>query len=355
MKTISNILGALMLFSTSVFAQEVDDMYFFTSDRAIPSSISEDARMKPVIAQNNSLASKYANPDFNGDVTLDDQSFDYYSEDPINENYVFGNNALYGNPWGNPWAMNNFGPYSMFNDPFFSPHFPYGSRMGMGFGMNPWGNRFGMMSPWGWGGSRFGMGFGFNPMFAPGLGWGMGMGMGNGFYDPFFDPFNPYNNFAMGGFGFGRGFYGNRFFRPNVVVVERNTRVPEKRFNRGNAPVYSRTSNNTARMAAYRPSSDANRVASSRIRNIDQLQQRISNRNNGRLNNTSINNTNRGSFNNSRSSYSSGRSSSNSRYRGNSYNSGRNSSFSRPSYSSPSRSFGGGSSGRSAPVRRGRQ
>ena len=350
-----------MLFSASAFAQESDDMYFFASDRAIPSSISEDARLKPVISQDNNLVSKYANPDFNGDVALSDQSFDYYSEDPINENYVFGDNTLYSNPWGNPWAMNNFGPYSAFNDPFFSPYYPYASRMGMGFGMSPWGNRFGMgMSPWGWGGSRFGMNFGFNSMFAPSLAWGMG----SRFYDPFFNPylydpfFSPYNNFAMGGFG--AGFYGNRFYNPygrgNVVVVERNVRPVSQRINRGNAPSYSRNSDNSARMAAYRPSSDANRAASSRLRNIEQFQQRISNR--GSVNVRQNTNTSNNYGNNS--SYSYGRSSNNARYTNPSsgYNSGR-SSYSRPStFSSPSRSsgFSGSSSGRSsAPVRRGRQ
>jgi|GEM_PF-4703549 len=360
MKTISKILGLCLLSSSIAFAQdsqEVDDTYFFTTDRAIPSSIAKDARLKPVVNPENNVTSKYANPDFNGDVSLSDESFDYYSENPINDQYVFGSNTFqnnYGYGFGNSgWGMN---PYSGFNDPFFSPYYPYASRWGMGF--SPWGTGFGMNRGFGMGFSPWGSGFGmgFNSMFGPNLGWGMGFG--NGFYDPFM---NPYWGSGLA-FNSGFGMFGNRFYRPSrVVVVERPIRSASQRFNRGNSRVYSRTADNSGRIASYNPSSDANRVASSRIRNVSQLQQRINDRNNGRLSNTS-NNVSRSSYSGRSNSFSSGRSSSNSRYGGRSsspnYNSGR-SSYSSPSFSSPSRSggsFGGSSGGRSsAPVRRGRQ
>ncbi|MEM1136203.1 MAG: hypothetical protein AAGI07_10215 [Bacteroidota bacterium] len=352
MGKIIKILIISLLFSTYAFGQaseEWDDTYFFTSDREKPASISKDMRLKPNVNFEAPAASKYANPDYNGDVVVNDQGYNYYNESQVDnfydENYVFGSNYMNNNMWAmnSPWGWGN-GAYSAFNDPFFSPYYPYGYTA-RGLGMNRWG-------------TGFGMNYGFGSMFGPRMGWGMGMG--NGFYDPFFDPFmNPY----YGGLGFGIGSaWGspmfNRFnaFRPRVVVVER-TRSVQNRINRGNVANYQRNANNASRMASYKPSADRNRVASSRIRNIEQLQQRTANRVNGRVS-SSGNSSNSYS---GRSSYSTGRSSSSyNRSSSNFNNSSRNrsSSFSSPSrsFSSVSSSYGRSSSGRSsAPVRRGRQ
>ncbi|UZR94394.1 hypothetical protein [Chondrinema litorale] len=353
MKTFIKLLTVSFLFTgASSFAQvsqEWDDTYFFTTDRSTPASISDDVRIKPSVNFQENSTSKYANPDYNGDAIVENSSYNYYSEDQLDniydENYVFGSNYV-NNPYGyygNPYYGYN-GAYSRFNDPFFSPYYSGYS--------NPWAYNRGFRR-------GLSMSLGFGSMY------GMyNMGYGSPYYDPFYSPYyDPYyaSYYGYGYYG-GMGYYNRYSRRPTVVVIENNVRSVENRISRGNA-AYSRYSDRTVnsnKISSYTPSSNASRAANSRIRNIEQIQERVNNRTNGRV--SSYTNSN-----NSRSSYSSGRSSSSSFGTRNSsnYNSGRNS-FNNNSYSSPSRrttssfstgrsSSSSGASRSSAPVRRGRQ
>ena len=350
MKTFIKILTVSFLFSgASSFAQvsqEWDDTYFFTTDRSKPASIAGDVRMKPSVNFQENTSSKYANPDYNGEAVVENEGFNYYSEEELDniydENYVFGSNYV-NNGWGNPYyGYGRYnGAYSAFNDPFFSPYYPYyGSSMGMGFG----GFRPG-----------FAMSYGFGSMYGSYYGMRYGSRFNDPFYNPYYDPFmSPY----YGGMSYYNRY--NYYGRPTVVVIENNSRNIENRISRGNANYsqYNDRLTNTNRMASYKPSSDASRVANSRIRNIEQLQQRVNNRSNGRVSSYSNSNS-------SRNSYSSGRSSSSFGNRNSSGFNSNSDSFrnsSRNSFSSPTRSTSSFSTGRSsssgrssAPVRRGRQ
>lgn len=187
-----------LLFAGSVSAQEVDDMYFFKSDRQAitkrttranrPNSLSQPAY------ENHTPASKYANPDYVGN-NQGSQSNSYYPSESQQGNSNLLSSAN-GNAYDSRGNRNSGGLFSgLLSNISLSMGFGYGSSM-FGLGYSPYGNN------------------NFSAM--------MGMGMGYGGYSPYGYGYSPYG-YGNSPYGYGGyspyGYNNYNYSRPTYVVT----------------------------------------------------------------------------------------------------------------------------------------
>lgn len=200
--------------SVTAFAQETDDMYFRSKDRALVTASQneqwnkqrtaarEASDVKTTINPTDSYSGRNVNPEYNSQVKVDPSAAEQaayfipdYTPQGVNQNLAVANPALnnttvipstafnsgFGNPWGgwgwnDPWMMNRW------NSGWGMGCF---SCMGMGGWYSPWGmNSWG--SPWGWNNGwsmSIGMGWGWNSWGNP-WGWNAGWGWGGGWGHP---------------------------------------------------------------------------------------------------------------------------------------------------------------------------
>src|SRR6478736_10303967 len=219
MKTKSILLSLLAIASgICVFAQENDDMYFSSKDRA---KINMTSREEVVLASakgdntlqtinpSDSYSARNENPDFvagakvGSNANTTSSYFTPTYQPNVNQN-LYSNNCNCNNTSG----YNNY-PYGSSYG-----YNPYSGMYGMGYGYSPYSSMYGM-SPY----MSMGMGYGmYGSMMSYGLGFGyssmygmspyMSMGMGYGMYG--YDPFM---------MGYGYGGYG---YPASVVVVNSN-------------------------------------------------------------------------------------------------------------------------------------
>jgi hypothetical protein len=333
MKTKSILLSLVAVASgISIFAQENDDMYFTSKDRA---KINQRGREEVVMASAKSTG-----------ITQTINPSDSYSGRNENPDYIAGNkvgsNAATSSPYFTPsyqpnvnqslysnncnCGYNNYAsnyPYGYAN-PYgyggaYSGFYPYryGGMMGMGgygYGMSPYyGMGYGMGSyGMGYGVGYYGMGYGLSSMF--------GYGMGGYGYSPFGYGYSP--------LGYGYGY-------PTVVVVNSTSdrsSVPYGRHSvattsSGRSNYYNPGTTGRGGNAAYYNGSRS--LSGARVGSSSQQSQYYSN-------------AWRQSAANNRSSWSNSGSSPRSSFWGNSNNSGWNNSSTRQSWSNPSSNWGGG-------------
>src|SRR5258706_15601775 len=211
MKTKSILLSLLAITSgICAFAQENDDMYFSSKDRA---KINLPSREKVVLASakgnssvqtinaSDSYSARNENPDYiagakvGSNASTTSSYFTPNYQGNLNQSLYSntcncGNNAYSSYGYGSPYGYNNYGygsPYSnMYGMGYgYNPYSMYGMGMGYGYGMG-YGMGYPMMS--------YGMGFGYSSMYgmygSPYMGYGMygynpysyGMGYGYGGY-----------------------------------------------------------------------------------------------------------------------------------------------------------------------------
>jgi hypothetical protein len=227
---------ALLAFFTvviSVRAQEYDDMYFRSKDRAKinadrlhAQNVQEEDVVQSKINPTDSYSARNVNPEYTSrtrfnDTAKDDAPYFISGYNPVDPTGVNGNLSSY-NPGGfySPYYGNN----SMFNN-------PYGYGAGWG-SSNPY--RMGLMSSFG---CMFGgMGSGFYGSMGYGSMWGSPYDMFwnnyygmNNMWGSYYSPFNNY---------YGYGYYGRGYYPGTIVVINngdngRNVSY-QKRMNRSN-------------------------------------------------------------------------------------------------------------------------
>lgn len=232
MKT-KSILLSLAALATGVcaFAQENDDMYFSSKDRA---KINLKSREEVVLASarsngtaqninpSDSYSARNENPDYVAGAKVGSNVASTQSY--FNPNYQPNvNQSLYGNNCNcnNSYAYNG----GRYGSPYGYGYSPY-SSMGMGYGYSPfgYGSSFGM----GYGLGYYGMGYGMSSMYSP-FGYGFG-------YSPYSYGYNP--------FGYGYGGYGMGGY-PTVVVVGNTSNPADLGPVYGRHPVRTSSASNT--------------------------------------------------------------------------------------------------------------
>jgi hypothetical protein len=255
---------AFLMVAISAVAQEYDDMYFTSKDRAKVnasrssqstnnSKSEDDAELaQSKINPTDSYSGRGVNPEYNSQATSNSKQEDpqyfisgynpapanvnrnlnpynnynnqgsFYS--PYYGNNFYGNNA-YNNPYYGGYGMSGFGsPYSSF----------YPSYYGNGFNSG-WSSMLGYM--WGGMGSGFYGGMGYGNM-GYGSMWGSPSSM---FWNNYYGMNNYYGGYNGFGNYYGGGYYGyNSYYPRTVVIVDNGTSSYRKRADR------SSTINNVA-------------------------------------------------------------------------------------------------------------
>src|SRR5882757_5977192 len=200
MKTKYTMLMLAMGLSAAALAQENDDMYFNSKDRAVVVKANEvvlakkyhqddvDAVRSNPVNPSDSYSGRGVNPEYNAQakngtsVVQNDPDYFVTGYQPKNVNSnLYNNTSAYSNTSYNSGYGSPYG-YSGFGSPYSSMYSPYA------FGYSP----YSMMSPY--------------SMYSPygGMGmYGMGMGMGSGFYSGFGMGYSmmygsPYSMMSMG-------------------------------------------------------------------------------------------------------------------------------------------------------------
>ncbi|HEX5170916.1 MAG TPA: hypothetical protein VFW11_17195 [Cyclobacteriaceae bacterium] len=194
------ISGLMLVITTALWAQEYDDMYFNSSDRAKltekkaselyaanKSTKKKQTTQEEVNANpTDSYSARNINPEYTSrsksqTAAVDEQDYylnDYKTNTAKNYSSWYNNyNSWYNNPWYTSawygssafgsWYSPFYSPYgswngySAFNDPFYNPYYygsPYSYGSGLSFGMSySWGSPYSYYpysswgSPWGWG------------------------------------------------------------------------------------------------------------------------------------------------------------------------------------------------------------
>jgi hypothetical protein len=357
----------------TVAAQENDDMYFSSKDRAklnakraventarySATANVEDEPEEEIVNPTDSYSARNVNPEYvsrsNSEVAQSDNE-DYFVTDyryanannfnDFNNNYnnwansQWYNNSYYGRPMNSPASYY----YNSWNNPWSSPYYQSGWYGSLSYysGSPYYGNSWGYGNSWDYGYGGWGNPYYGNYGGGWGSSWSMGMGMGYGY-----------------GGGWGGGYYG----RPNVIIINEGGgrgAVYGKRPTRGGSMAYGQQNSGartrsqvTGRTGNGTPSSG--RVATSTGRTQDEYYNRTWRRTSEYSNqnsNNSRSNSNSG-FSNSRTNSNSSwdnNNSNNSNSRTNTFersNSNSNSGFSGGSRSSSgSSSSGSGSGGR---------
>jgi hypothetical protein len=279
LRTISKIaLFGTMTLSTAI-AQEYDDLYFSKKDRVtkkVADLSTVTASAKPVFNYNETQpeqpsVSRYANPDYTGEVPADgSSSYSYYDENQFS-NSLLMNTLASGNytPRYRDYSNNNFnrnnwnsfaGMGMMGNAFMLSPWERYQMRSAMARGYDPFMMdpfMSNMYSPYGWNNSPS-MSFGWNSMFGSSMMINM----------PLFG--NPYSPFSAGlsmGFGWGMNSFSpwnNNFYCP--PALSRTYVINNGVMNNGRVdPAYARqtrlASDRTATQIADRATRYQNRLA----------------------------------------------------------------------------------------------
>jgi hypothetical protein len=351
---------ALVWVAATAVAQEYDDMYFTSKDRAkISATRSPQVTNTNRTADNSDLVQSKINPTdsysgrgvnpeytaqtkFNSTNTEEAPQYFVSSYIPANVNpnlnqYSQGsfNTPYYGNNYSNCNCGNN----SFYNNPYYG----YGGMSGFGSpyssfyggGFNPgWSSMLGYM--WGGMGSGMygGMNYGFGNMWGSpsSMFWNNYYGM-NSYYGGYYNPFNSYYG---GGYGF------NSYYPRSVVILNDNTMTSHRR-----RAERSSTGNNYVNTNSRTTNTGGTYTRNGRmISSTGNTGGRQSTGDSSPYFNRSWRNNSQGTTTNSgRSSFwSNGNNSGNSRGSWSNGNNGNNSNWSTPSRSSWSNSnFGGGS------------
>lgn len=183
-------MAALLVCSGSVFAQEVDDMYFNARDRVTHTEAAEatmavryasqdkEAVKSNPVNPSDTYTGRGVNPEYNAQqkngAEIVQGNPDYflssYKAKGINSNQ-YANTSTLGNNCG-------CSSYSGFGNPYGNFYSPYGygySPYGMGYGMSPYGMGYG---------SSISMMYGMGSMYGM-YGMGYGYGMPYGMYSPY--------------------------------------------------------------------------------------------------------------------------------------------------------------------------
>jgi hypothetical protein len=234
----------------SVMAQENDDMYFNSKDRA-KQNAQKTKEAAPVatlretpaaeeetdVIPEESYSSRSTNPEFtsrsNSEVAQEDNE-DYFVE---NYNYSsvedFNNfNNRYNNWYNSPWYTNSYYAPSMYgwNSPYYNSYW------------SPWGGN--PYSRAGWYGS-FGYSWG-SPYYGGYLGGNNAWDYGYGYGNPYYGSYYGYGN-SWAYYGGGWNNYYNNWGGSNVIIVEGDGRgtVYGKRASRGGMVSNSNSANRT--------------------------------------------------------------------------------------------------------------
>lgn len=228
-KLISALL-LVMIAGANVFAQEFDDMYFTSKDRAksnqsareaiVLASAKQKGENVQTINPSDSYSARNENPDYvagsKAGSNAPQQSSSYFTSTYVpnvnrnlysNTGYNNYNNYAYGNPYYNSYGAYGFGsPYSSF--------YPYGYGYGYGY------------SPYGYGG------------IYPGFSLGLGYGVGSMWGSPSISFWNSY--YGMGSYyGYGYPYYGygmGSYYYPSSYYVANNYNPDNTGFATGRRP-----------------------------------------------------------------------------------------------------------------------
>jgi len=228
MKAKYTMLMLALGLSVAALAQENDDMYFNSKDRAVVVKANEvvlakkyrqddiDAVRSNPVNPSDSYSGRGVNPEYNAQAkngtSVVQNDPDYfvtgYQPKSVNSN-LYNNtsaysNTYYNNGYGSPYGYSGFGsPYSSMYSPYAFGYSPY-SMMSPYSMYSPYGGMYGM----GMGGMYSGFGMGYSMMYgSPYSMMGIGYGMGS----------------MYGGYGYGYGSYGSYYPTTAVVTDSRNT------------------------------------------------------------------------------------------------------------------------------------
>lgn len=236
----------------NVFAQEFDDMYFTSKDRAksnqnvreavVLASAKQKGENTQTINPSDSYSARNENPDYVAGSKVGSnapqQSPSYFNSTyvpSVNQNQYncncntgYNNSYAYGNPYYNSYGAYGFGsPYSSF--------YPYG----YGYGYSP-----------------YSYGMGMYPSMSLGMGYGMGYGMYSMWGSPSSMSFwNSY--YGMGsyygygypyyGYGMGSYYYPSSYYTANNYSPDNTGYATGRRPSRGGALTQSSYYNSTSR------------------------------------------------------------------------------------------------------------
>ncbi len=253
-------LFALLTAVVSVQAQEYDDMYFKSKDRAklngekvavVKSAQSDEytddtqTRINPT----DSYSGRGVNPEYSSgsnDGAQEDADYFISGYEPTGVNRSlpsYGSNSFYGPYYGNDAFASSFygygsgfgytpvfaNPYSSFANSFYWNSF----YPGMSLGYN-----------WGMGAGYYGMNMGYGMWNSSFCNWGYGFGGGS-----YFGGWgSPYSGFAYSGYPYYGGFYGygGYYGYPSTIVVINNNNGEGRGYTYGKRGSRSSTVNNQA-------------------------------------------------------------------------------------------------------------